>query len=71
MPLKVESIVPQGNMIMEVVDIKRESLSSSLFTIPSDYKETQGMFGGVRWKKKKPVIVPVFLFLQQLWAFGQ
>ncbi|MBS1952428.1 MAG: hypothetical protein OJF59_002048 [Cytophagales bacterium] len=48
MPLKVESIVPQGNMIMEVVDIKRESLSSSLFTIPSDYKETQGMFGGVR-----------------------
>ncbi|MBS1558859.1 MAG: DUF4412 domain-containing protein [Bacteroidetes bacterium] len=48
LPLKVETTTPQGNMVMEVTDIKRETLSSSLFTIPSDYKETQGMFGGVR-----------------------
>ncbi|MGC4021693.1 MAG: DUF4412 domain-containing protein [Cyclobacteriaceae bacterium] len=45
MPLKIESTTPQGNMVMEVTDIKRESLDASLFTIPSDFKETQGMFG--------------------------
>jgi hypothetical protein len=45
-PLKMESVMPQGKMIMEVIDIKKESLSTSDFTIPSDYTETKGMFGG-------------------------
>ncbi|HCW06078.1 MAG TPA: hypothetical protein DGG95_01790 [Cytophagales bacterium] len=45
-PLRIESSTKEGNMVMEVTDIKRESLDASLFTIPSDYKETQGGFGG-------------------------
>ena len=48
MPLRIESGTPQGQMIMEVTDFKREPLSASDFTIPSDFKETQGMFGGPR-----------------------
>lgn len=45
MPLRIEAGTPQGQMIMEVTDFKRESLSASDFTIPADFKETQGMFG--------------------------
>jgi hypothetical protein len=45
-PLKMESTMPQGKMVMEVTEIKKESLSASDFTIPSDYTETKGMFGG-------------------------
>lgn len=45
-PLRIVSGTAQGQMTMEATDIKRESLDASLFTIPSDYKETQGMFGG-------------------------
>ncbi len=45
-PLRIESNTPQGQMIMEVQEIKRESLNAADFTIPSDYSETQGMFGG-------------------------
>jgi hypothetical protein len=48
MPLRIESIAKEGNMIMEVTDIKRESLNAADFTIPADYKDTQGMFGGPR-----------------------
>lgn len=44
-PLRMESITKEGNMVMEVTEIKRESLNAADFTIPSDYKETQGMFG--------------------------
>jgi len=44
-PLRTESITPQGRMISEVTEIKREPLNTSDFTIPADYKETQGMFG--------------------------
>ncbi len=44
-PMKVEAVTPEGKMTMEVTEIKKESLSSSDFSIPSDYKETQGMFG--------------------------
>ncbi len=44
-PLRIESGTPQGQIIMEVMEIKRESLSASDFVVPSDYKETQGMFG--------------------------
>jgi Domain of unknown function (DUF4412) len=44
-PLRIESSMPQGNMVMEVTDISRGSLQASDFTIPSDFKETQGMYG--------------------------
>jgi hypothetical protein len=44
-PLRVESKSKEGIMIMEVTEIKRESLNAGDFTIPADYKETQGMFG--------------------------
>ncbi|NOT74244.1 MAG: DUF4412 domain-containing protein [Cyclobacteriaceae bacterium] len=40
-PLRIESSVPQGKMIMEVTEIKKESLPASDFTIPSDFKETK------------------------------
>ncbi len=43
-PLRIESGTPQGQMIMEVTEIKRESLNTADFTIPSDYTEKQGMF---------------------------
>jgi hypothetical protein len=44
MPMKVESQTPQGNMVMEVTEIKKQSLNASDFTIPSDYTEKKGMF---------------------------
>jgi len=43
-PLKIESVTPQGNMVMEVTDIKRGGQNSADFVIPSDYKEKKGMF---------------------------
>ncbi len=46
MPLKVESSMPQGKMVMEVTEIKKESLNPADFTIPSDYTESKGMMGG-------------------------
>jgi len=48
MPLRIESSSKEGTMVMEVTEIKRESLNAADFTIPADYKETQGMFGGPR-----------------------
>jgi len=47
-PLRIEASTPQGQMIMEVQEIKRESLNAADFTIPADFKETQGMFRGPR-----------------------
>jgi hypothetical protein len=44
-PLKIESSTGEGKMIMEVTEIKRESQNASDFTLPTDFKETQGMFG--------------------------
>jgi hypothetical protein len=38
-PLKTEMSAPQGKMIMEVTEIKKQSLPSSEFAIPSGYKE--------------------------------
>jgi|GEM_PF-7090856 len=39
-PLKIEIATPEGNtLVMEVAEIKRESLNPIDFTIPSDYKE--------------------------------
>ncbi len=44
-PLKMEMSMKEGNMVMEVMDMKRESLNAADFTIPSDFKEVkmQGM----------------------------
>ena len=44
-PLKMEFSTPQGNMIMEAIEIKREKLNDSDFTIPADFKEVK-MPGG-------------------------
>jgi hypothetical protein len=38
-PLKTEMTAPQGKMLMEVTEIKKQSLPSSDFEIPSGYKE--------------------------------
>lgn len=43
-PLKIEASMPQGNMVMEVKEIKREKLSDSDFTIPSGYKEVKSPY---------------------------
>ena len=40
-PLRIEMTMPEGNMVMEVAEIKRESLHTSDFNIPSDYKEVK------------------------------
>lgn len=40
-PLRVEVASPQGNILMEVTEIKRESLSDAEFTIPAGYKEVK------------------------------
>jgi hypothetical protein len=44
-PLRVESNAPEGNMVMEVSEIKKESLSATEFVIPPDFKETKSPFG--------------------------
>jgi len=43
-PLKMEMNLPEGQMMMEAKQIKRESLSSADFTIPADYKEVKPGF---------------------------
>lgn len=43
-PLKIEVASPQGNMVMEVAEIKRESLSDADFTVPAGYKETKSPY---------------------------
>ncbi len=40
-PLKMEVTMPQGNMVMEVKEIKREKLSDSDFSVPSGFKEVK------------------------------
>ena len=42
-PLRTEVTMPEGNMTMEVTDVKKESLSSGIFQIPAGYKEVKGM----------------------------
>lgn len=44
-PMKVVSTTAQGTMVMEVVEVKKGAQKAADFTIPSDYKETKGMFG--------------------------
>lgn len=43
-PLKVEMKMPQGNMVMEVSDLKKQSLPASDFAIPAGFKEVQKEF---------------------------
>ncbi len=45
-PLRIENSTEQGNMVMEVAEIKRESLPDSDFTIPADFKEGKMGYGG-------------------------
>jgi hypothetical protein len=44
-PLKVEMTMTEGKMAMEVTEIKKETLSASLFEIPADFKEVKGFIG--------------------------
>ncbi len=43
-PLKIEMTMPEAKMIMEVTEIKRETLNASDFSLPADFKQTKGMF---------------------------
>ncbi len=43
-PLRVEGSIKEGNTTMEVIEIKKENLSAADFTVPSDFKEDQGIF---------------------------
>lgn len=38
-PLKMEMMMPQGKMVMEVTELKKQSLSSADFAIPTGFKE--------------------------------
>jgi hypothetical protein len=40
-PLKVEMKIPQGSMVMEATEIKKQSLSASDFAIPAGFTETK------------------------------
>jgi hypothetical protein len=40
-PLKMEMTMPQAKMIMEVKEIKKETLSNSVFEIPAGFTETK------------------------------
>jgi hypothetical protein len=40
-PLKMEMSTPEANMVMQVTEIKRESLPSSAFAIPAGFTETK------------------------------
>ncbi len=44
-PLRIESGTAEGNMTMEVIEIKKESLNQADFTIPAGFKEGKPMFG--------------------------
>lgn len=40
-PLKIEMASPQGNMIMEVKEIKRQPMSADEFTVPAGFQEVK------------------------------
>ena len=40
-PLKIEMASPEGNMVMEVTEIKRQPMSDAEFSIPADFKEAK------------------------------
>jgi hypothetical protein len=41
-PLKIEMSVQEAKIVMEIADIKREKLNAIDFTLPVNFKETQG-----------------------------
>lgn len=43
-PLKMEMMMPQGKMVMEVTELKKQSLPGSDFTIPAGFKEVPMKF---------------------------
>lgn len=43
-PMKIEVPSPQGNMVMEVKEIKKEKLSDSDFTVPAGFKEVKSPY---------------------------
>jgi hypothetical protein len=43
-PLKIEVASPQGNMVMEVKEIKREKLNDADFNIPAGFKEVKSPY---------------------------
>jgi hypothetical protein len=40
-PLKMEMTMPQGTMVMQVTEIKKETLSSAEFQVPAGFTETR------------------------------
>lgn len=40
-PLKIEVMMPQGNMTMQCTEFKKESVPASTFVLPSGYSETK------------------------------
>ena len=44
-PLRVEMPNPKMTMVMEVTDIKKESLPATDFTLPDGFTETKGLLG--------------------------
>jgi Domain of unknown function (DUF4412) len=42
-PLRIELTMPEGRVILEVTDLKKEFLTAAEFQIPADYKEVKGM----------------------------
>jgi hypothetical protein len=45
-PLRIELNMPEGILMMQVAEIKKEILKESEFIIPADFQETKGMVGG-------------------------
>jgi hypothetical protein len=43
-PLKMEMTMPEGKMVMQVTEIKRQSLPATAFQLPPDYKEVKSSF---------------------------
>lgn len=43
-PLKMEVTMPQGNMVMEVKEIKRDKLNDADFSIPAGFKEVKSPY---------------------------
>jgi hypothetical protein len=43
-PLKMEMVMPQGKMVMEVTELKKQPLPSADFQIPSGFKEVAVMY---------------------------
>lgn len=44
-PLKMEMMMPEGMMVMQAIEVKKQSLPASDFVIPSDYKEVKTGYG--------------------------